>query len=100
VAIHFAVGDAVFVRDLEADLGLSGHMRAPVYCRNQTGVIERCCGVFGNPETLAYGEDGTPEQPLYRVRFKQTDLWPTYSGSTSDSIEIEIYQHWLTKHAA
>ena len=91
----FQLGDCVQVRDLETEEGLKGHMRAPLYCRGKTGEIERVCGAFGNPETLAYGGDGTPAQPLYRVRFKQIDVWPSYTGSWHDSIEIEVYQHWL-----
>lgn len=93
--VYFSVGDRVMVRDLEAEMGLRGHMRAPAYCRGVVGEIERICGVFGNPETLAYGHDGEPAQPLYRVRFCQAELWPHYSGPTRDSIEIEVYQHWL-----
>ncbi len=74
-----------------------GHVRTPWYCRGQVGVVERICGEFGNPEQLAYGLAGDPARPLYRVRFRQPDLWPQYSGPTSDTIEIEIYQHWLER---
>jgi nitrile hydratase subunit beta len=91
----FQLGDRVQVRDLEAEEGLKGHMRTPLYCRGKSGAIERVCGAFGNPETLAYGGDGKPTQLLYRVRFKQIDVWPGYTGSAHDSIEIEVYQHWL-----
>jgi nitrile hydratase len=50
---------------------------------------------FPNPEEKAYGRDGTPGQWLYRVRFLQTDLWPGYPGPASDTVDVEIYQHWL-----
>ena len=92
---HFAVGDRVQVRNLEVEEGLAGHMRAPVYCRGFTGEIERFCGIFGNPESLAYGRDDQPAQPLYRVRFRQIELWPDYRGAAADTLEIEVYQHWL-----
>ena len=72
-----------------------GHVRTPWYCRGKTGVIERCCGAFPNPEELAYNRDGLPAQPLYRVQFVSRDLWPDYVGHTDDVTEIEIYQHWL-----
>jgi nitrile hydratase len=36
-----------------------------------------------------------PAQPLYRVRFKQKDVWPGYRGADADVVEIEVYQHWL-----
>jgi nitrile hydratase subunit beta len=88
---RFNVGDGVRVREMFSP----GHIRTPWYARGQRGTIERLCGVFGNPEELAYARPGTPRQPLYRVRFRQKDLWPDYVGGNNDTIEIEIYQHWL-----
>ncbi|MEO6022292.1 MAG: SH3-like domain-containing protein [Burkholderiales bacterium] len=87
----FHVGDRVTVREAFAP----GHIRTPWYVRGHAGTVERLCGVFGNPEELAYGRSGLPRQPLYRVRFTQRDLWPDYAGQANDTIEIEIYQHWL-----
>lgn len=72
-----------------------GHIRTPFYIRSQTGVVERVCGAFGNPEELAYGRSGEPKQVLYRVRFDQAKLWPDYKGPACDTIDIEIYEHWL-----
>lgn len=72
-----------------------GHVRTPWYVRGQTGVIERVCGKFGNPEELAYARSGEPKQPLYRVRFAQTEVWPDYQGKPGDVVEVEIFQHWL-----
>jgi len=59
------------------------------------GVIERICGEFGNPEELAYGRDGSPKQALYRVRFKQNEVWEDYAENPNDTVDIEIYEHWL-----
>jgi nitrile hydratase len=72
-----------------------GHVRTPYYIRGRTGEIERVCGSFPNPEELAQMRDGLPAVPLYRVRFRQKDVWPGYRGSEGDVVEIEIYQHWL-----
>lgn len=72
-----------------------GHVRTPYYCRGQSGVIERLCGSFPNPEELAYSRSGLPAVPLYRVRFAARDLWPDYRENPTDVIEIEIFQHWL-----
>jgi nitrile hydratase len=69
--------------------------RTPWYIRGQVGEVERLCGAFANPEELAYNRAGVPKQPLYRVRFRQRELWPDYRGPAHDTIEIEIYQHWL-----
>ncbi|MCC7426518.1 MAG: nitrile hydratase subunit beta [Alphaproteobacteria bacterium] len=75
------------------------HIRTPFYIRGKTGVVAVAVGSFRNPETLALGGDGLPTQPLYRVRFMQRDIWPDYSGRPDDSIDIEIYQHWLVSAA-
>lgn len=72
-----------------------GHCRTPHYCRGRSGVVERICGAFRDPEALAYGGEGLPKQPLYRVRFAQAELWPDYAGPAGDCVEIEIYEHWL-----
>lgn len=91
-AARYQAGDQVLVRDAQPP----GHVRTPFYIRGKRGVIERLCGSFANPEELAYGRDGLPRQPLYRVRFRQCELWPDYRGSAQDSLDVEIYQHWLT----
>ena len=72
-----------------------GHVRTPWYIRGHSGVVERVCGAFPNPEELAYARSGEPRQPLYRVRFIQKQVWPDYAGRDDDVIEIEIYEHWL-----
>ncbi len=90
-AARFAAGDRVHV--LKA--APLGHVRTPWYIRGCTGVIERLCGAFPNPEELAYARSGKPRQPLYRVRFAQKEVWPDYAGRAEDVIEIEIFQHWL-----
>ncbi len=90
---RFAIGETVRVRSANPP----GHIRTPRYCRGKVGIVERLCGAFANPEELAFNRPGLPRQPLYRVRFRQTDLWPAYQGAMTDTIEIEIYQHWLSK---
>jgi nitrile hydratase len=90
-AARFGPGDRVVVRRAEPP----GHLRTPYYVRGRTGVIERLCGSFPNPEELAYNRPGTPGRPLYRVRFAQHDLWPGYAGPAADVVEVEIYEHWL-----
>jgi nitrile hydratase len=74
-----------------------GHIRTPFYVRGHAGTVERICGAFPNPEELAQMRDGLPAQPLYRVRFRQKDVWPDYRGQDADVVEIEIFQHWLEK---
>jgi len=81
------------VRVMKADP--PGHLRTPYYIRGCVGEIERLCGAFPNPEELAQMRDGLPAQPLYRVRFRQKEVWPDYRGSDADVVEVEIFQHWL-----
>ena len=87
---RFRTGDRVTVRRADPP----GHIRTPAYIRGKPGVIERLCGRFQNPEELAYNRTGDP-LPLYRVRFAQRDVWPDYRGGTGDSVDVEIYEHWL-----
>ena len=88
---RFRPGDVVRVRRAYP----LGHIRTPFYIRGHSGVIERICGSFGNPEELAQMRSGEPKQPLYRVRFRQKEVWPGYRGSDDDVVEVEIFQHWL-----
>src|ERR1700688_1556262 len=78
---RFVLGEAVAVRAIYP----LGHVRTPYYIRGKRGVIERLCGVYGNPEELAYARPGLPKQPLYRVRFLQRDVWPEYHGGADDT---------------
>jgi nitrile hydratase len=88
---RFKAGDAVTVRRAYPP----GHVRAPYYIRGKAGIVERICGSFPNPEELAFGRNGLPAQPLYRVRFVQGQVWPDYRGADADTVDIEIYEHWL-----
>ena len=90
-APRFKPGARVTVRRADPP----GHIRTPWYIRGHVGEVERLCGAFANPEELAYNRSGLPAQPLYRVRFRQSEVWADYRGPAQDSIEIEIYQHWL-----
>ena len=90
--IELSAGDRVRVRE---DFPV-GHFRTPVYLRGKTGVVTRKFGAFENPELLAYALKG-PKKTLYEVRFKQSELWPDYAGSPYDSLDVDIYEHWLDK---
>ncbi|MBA2442447.1 MAG: nitrile hydratase subunit beta [Rubrobacter sp.] len=91
MAARYASGDTVAVLAESRP----GHIRTPEYVRGKRGWIERDLGAFPNPESLAYGGSGEPEQPLYRVGFRQRDLWNSYRGSEEDVLFMDIYEHWL-----
>lgn len=87
----FAIGQRVRVRVAWPP----GHVRTPHYLRGRRGVVESIAGRFANPEELAYGRDGLPKRALYRVRFRQQELWPDYAGAAADTAVVDIYEHWL-----
>ena len=88
---RFQLGDAVRVLDLH----MPEHVRIPFFIRHKTGVVERHCGAYPNPEELGHGRPGLPPVDLYRVHFRQHAVWPDYAGPGQDKLEIEIYDHWL-----
>lgn len=71
-----------------------GHVRAPAYLRGKTGWIERPLGAFPNPEQLAYGLTAQ-DKPLYRVRFTMEEVWGPEAETPTDTIDAELYEHWL-----
>jgi len=71
-----------------------GHIRTPAYLRGKIGEIERTLGPFPNPEQLAYRRKGTP-LPLHRVRFTMAEVWGENAETPTDTLEAEIYAHWL-----
>ena len=72
-----------------------GHVRTPEYLKGKSGWIEAMIGPFPSPEDLAYGLSGLPERTLYKVGFKQADLWDDYEGPAEDCLYADLYQHWL-----
>jgi hypothetical protein len=88
-----APGERVRVRDWDPP----SHMRTPAYIRGKTGTVVRVHGAFPNPEALAYGHDGKPAKTLCLVRFNQRDIWSDYDGPGIDTLEIDIYEHWLER---
>ncbi len=87
---RFAVGDRVCV-DGRTEMR---HHRVPAYAKGQTGIIVKVCGEHEEPERIAFGQLQAPRR-LYRVRLRQTDLWHAYEGPASDTLDIEIFDHWL-----
>ncbi|MBX9589978.1 MAG: nitrile hydratase subunit beta [Hyphomonadaceae bacterium] len=88
---RFAPGDRVRVAAREA----LGHCRTPWYLRGKTGVIASIHGTFRDPERLAYHQPGLPAQVLYKVRFRQREVWDRYDGPAGDQLEADIFEYWL-----
>ncbi len=73
-----------------------GHVRTPAYLRGKTGIVERSLGNFANPEKRAYRQPAE-KQPLYRVRFSMGEIWGGGAERPDDTLDAEIYGHWLEK---
>lgn len=89
-AALYHVGQRVRIADRTPPV----HHRVPSYAKGKVGLIERVCGLHGEPEKFIRG-DGLPAQRIYRVRISQQELWEEYSGTERDKLEIEIFEHWL-----
>ncbi len=90
-APRFAPGDAVRVATGHAP----GHIRTPWYLRGRVGRVERICGDFANPEELAFHRSGLPPRALYRVRFTMKEIWGERAERGEDTLDAEIFEHWL-----
>lgn len=89
-APRFRVGERVRIADRTPPV----HHRVPSYVKGHVGVVERVCGLHGEPEKFIRG-DGRPPQRIYRVRIEQPALWNDYAGAAADKLDIEIFEHWL-----
>ena len=91
MSIRFSEGDLVRILDLPK----RGHVRIPRYVRNRIGTVERWCGAFPIPKSLpTLGQDC--RLSIIWIRLNQTDLWADYKGSDTDTLDIEVYDHWLS----
>jgi nitrile hydratase len=69
-----------------------GHHQMPAYAMGRRGVVIHDCGPAEDAEALAHGR--APEaRRVYRVRLSMADLWP--GAAPGDSLELEVYDHWL-----
>ena len=87
----FSVGDRVRVHDKTPP----HHHRTPTYIKARRGRVVELIGAYLNSETRAYGENGLPELPMYRVEFDMTELWSEYTSSSADKVWIDLYEHWI-----
>ena len=87
----FSAGDRVRVLDETPP----HHHRTPQYIKARRGRVVEFIGAYLNSETRAYGGDGLPQVPMYRVEFDMTELWSEYTESTADKVWIDLYEHWI-----
>lgn len=90
-SLLFAPGDRVVVRKGPPE----AHCRVPSYLRGQIGEVTEVAGMYPNPSLMAFHKPGLPAIPLYRVRFRHSELWQLPPGP--DRVDADIYEHWLEK---
>ena len=86
----FSPGDTVRISARVHD----GHHRTPAYLKGRIGTVERVHDRYLDPETRAYGADGTPPRRLYLVGFELTEVWPGYDRP-HDRLLVDVFEHWL-----
>ena len=108
---RFNIGDTVKVRDIfdteiankiwriSLKIPEKQHIRTPGYIQNKVGIIESYVGSYKNAELSSID---IPHQKcnLYRVRFKQNEIWKDSNNSRfneNDTIDVELMEHWLQK---
>ena len=72
-----------------------GHCRTPFYLRGLSGTVAELMGPFLDPEKMGHGLPGYPMRMLYRVRFDQSQVWPDYAGPAGDTLDADLFEHWL-----
>ena len=65
--------------------------------RPLTRLLVRSAFVAAGQVGELLGRDGKPEKVLYEVRFQQTELWHDYNGPESETLLMDIYEHWLSR---
>ncbi len=90
---QFRAGDVIEVKDVWPD----HHTRTPAYVRGHRGTVVEVLHRFPNPEECAYGKDGRPDIWLYTVAFEPEELWGSYRGPSQDTVQMDLYGHWMTR---
>ncbi|WP_370654818.1 SH3-like domain-containing protein [Prescottella sp. R16] len=88
----FEIGDRVVVKNQTSLF----HTRTQAFVRGQEGVVVEHRPEWVIPEDEAFDKVETGrKEPFYVVRFRQTDLWPRYTGCDVDTLETECAEGWL-----
>ena len=87
----FKAGDRVRVRELPALF----YTRTPEYVRGAEGVIAEATYESPAPEDETWDRPEAAPEWFYIVRFKQCELWHSYTGPMIDTLQTEIPERWL-----
>lgn len=90
----FVVGQRVRVLDRAP----VGHYRVPIYLRGRAAIVEAVMEPKAvHNEEEAFGRNAGAARHYYRIAVPMSDIWPKYSGSSSDSLRIEVFETWLER---
>jgi hypothetical protein len=88
---RFGVGDQVRVRELPTVF----YTRTQEYVRGARGTVVKVSYESLAPEDEAFERDDQTPEWFYIVRFRMADLWDSYAGPTSDSLQTELPERWI-----
>jgi thiocyanate hydrolase subunit alpha/thiocyanate hydrolase subunit beta len=87
----FQVGDPVVVRELPALF----YTRTPEYVRGTPGEIASVAYESAAAEDESWDPPDAQPEWFYIVRFNLSQLWYGYTGTSGDTLQIEIPERWL-----
>jgi thiocyanate hydrolase subunit beta len=87
----FQVGDPVVVRELPALF----YTRTPEYVRGTPGEIASVAYESAAAEDESWDLPDAQPEWFYIVRFNLSQLWYGYTGTSGDTLQIEIPERWL-----
>jgi thiocyanate hydrolase subunit alpha/thiocyanate hydrolase subunit beta len=87
----FQVGDPVVVRELPALF----YTRTPEYVRGALGEIASVAYESAAAEDESWDLPDAQPEWFYIVRFNLSQLWYGYTGTSGDTLQIEIPERWL-----
>ena len=85
----FVVGDYVRVRRIQH----GGHTRLPGYVQGKRGVIRAIYAAYDVPDENP-GDEATPAQHLYSVRFDGAEVWGA-SAESGTALYIDMWESYL-----
>jgi hypothetical protein len=88
---RFGVGDRVRVRELPTVF----YTRTQEYVRGARGTVVKVSYESLAPEDEAFERDDQAPEWFYIVRFRMADLWDSYAGPASDSLQTELPERWI-----
>ncbi|UVF22538.1 nitrile hydratase subunit beta (plasmid) [Microvirga terrae] len=73
-----------------------GHYRVPSYLRGQRATVLSVVRPRAiDNEEEGYGKNAGWKGYYYRIAVPMASIWSSYNGSSSDRLQIDIFETWL-----